>query len=460
MYKAALALIGSKLSRLFDHAWIRKALKFQAEDDLGEKNTIESVLYWTIVLTPLWWLLGIQTMLYPLMGVYWIIRGFNFDRIVRQRLPVTVWSWVAMTIVAFVLAMMAISDMGLPIGKMISAWVTLIKGYFLIFAYLTLPFWHRIRGEVIVRAVCWMAFGYVVTVAIQVALMYAGVWNEPLFPPLAKVIPGNKLSLMVKPAVMQPFFGIPLPRTSIYMADPPIPGVCGLLCYFMCLNERNQRLRWLGTLGSLGAVIVSQSRLAWVCFPASALVVGFLRYFVIRQTALWSMTSISFTSAMLGMTIKEMISKPMEVFTSARAESSADRALVVGKTIEAWHRSPWFGWGITRGSVKWHVYDIALGSFSSYASVLYHQGIFGFAFFGFALAATFWNMLRLSLRGCLPAMRAVGCLASLYLLLEGLPLTWITVYFWFFWAWLGTILAENADERTIVPEWSHLAPRP
>jgi hypothetical protein len=457
--KLFLESIRAQVRRLFDHAWVRWAIGWTEADDLGPRSAVEKTLYWTIVLTPLWWLLGIQTVLYPLMGLYWAVRGFSLDRLVRQRLPVTIWAWAMMVLVAFILAMMALSDMGLPIGRLVSACVTLLKGYFLIFAYLTIPFWHRVRGTVIVRAVCWMALGYMVTVAIQVALMYAGVWKEPIYPPLAKLVPGDKLSLLVKPAVMQKFFGILLPRTSIYMADPPIPGVCGLLCYFICLNERNVRLRWLGAIGSLGAVVVSQSRLAWVCFPVSTILVGFFRYYAVRQTTLWSMTSISFSAAMLGMTIKELINKPMEVFTNARAESSADRALVVGKTLEAWLIKPWFGWGVTQGSVKWYIYDIALGSFSSYASVLYHQGVFGFGFFMFALGATVWNMMRLALQGCLPAMRALGCLASLYLLLEGLPLTWITVYFWFFWTWLGTVLADNIDDRPVVPQWSHLAPR-
>ena len=172
---------------------------------------------------------------------------------------------------------------------------------------------------------------------------------------------------------------------------------------------------------------------------------------------MFGLTGISTMSAMLGMTIKEFIEKPMEVFTSARAESSADRALVVGKTLEAWQQHPWFGWGITQGTVKWFIYEIALGSFSTYASVLYLQGIFGFFFFILALLATLWNSAIAAMRGNVYAARSVGALLALYFLIEGLPLTWIAVYFWFFFIWIGTIYAEEYADEPILPQWRHFS---
>ncbi|MEB3294338.1 MAG: O-antigen ligase family protein [Synechococcales bacterium] len=434
---------------------IRRWVQFALEDELGTLSHAEWVIYWTIVLTPVWWLLGIQTLLYPLLTLYLVVQGFNFDRVISQKLPTCVYAWLFMSLIAISLALMTLADMGLPLGKLMSPIITFLKGYFLIFSGFIIPFWHRVRVKVVTRAICWMAFGYAVTIAFQAICLYGRLWKDPIYPPLAKLIPGDKLSLLIKPAVFQKFFGITLPRTSIYMADPPIPGICGLLCYFMCRGEGNDRIRFAGVLGSVAALIVSQSRLAWVCYPISVLVVACFCQPLARLSSLWSMTGISVMSAWLGMTIKEMISQPMEVFTSARAESSADRALVVGKTLEAWQQSPWFGWGITQGSVKWHIYDIALGSFSSYASVLYHQGIFGFAIFTFALTSTLWNMGQLAIRGNLAACRAIAALLALYLLLEGLPLTWVAVYFWFFFIWLGAILSEAWDHRSIVPDWQH-----
>ncbi len=436
---------------------IRKLLNFTLDQDLGELSHAEWVIYWSIVLTPLWWLLGIQTLLFMLIPIYLFIRGFNLDRILSQKLPVTIWAWMLVCMVTISLALISLANLGLPSGKIVSSLVTFLKGYFLIFACLITPFWHRVRLKVINRAVCWVAFSYLITLSIQVFCLLAHVWKDPIAPPLAKLIPGDKMSLLIKPAVWQKFFGILLPRTCLYMADPPIPAICGLLFYFICRGEENKRLRIMGVTGSIVALIVSQSRLAWVCYPLTVLVSAIFQHFFARQLSLWGMTGVSSLSALLGMTIKDMISAPMEVFTSARAESSADRARVVGATLKAWQEQPWFGWGVPQGSVKWYIYDIELGSFSTYAAMLYLQGYFGFGFFLLALGATLWDCGMAGIRGSVEGARAVGALLGLYFLMESLPITWVAVYFWVFFVWIGAIAAETTDSRETLPQWRHFS---
>jgi O-Antigen ligase len=436
---------------------IRKFLNFTLDDDLGELSHAEWVVYWSIVLTPLWWLLGIQTLLFMLIPVYLLIRGFDLDRIFNQKLPIAIWGWLVVCMVTFSLAMISLANLGLPSGKIVSTMVTFTKGYFLIFSCLMLPFWHRIRMKVISRAVCWVAFSYLITLAIQVVCLLGNLWKEPIVPPLAKIIPGDKMSLLVKPAVWQKFFGILLPRTCLYTADPPIPAICGLLFYFICRGEENDRLRQMGVTGCVVALIVSQSRLAWVCFPLTVLTSAFFQHFFARQLSLWGMTGISTWSAILGITVKEMLSKPMEVFNSARAESSADRARVVGATLKAWQEYPWFGWGVPQGSVKWYIYDIELGSFSTYAAMLYLQGYFGFGFFLFALCSTLVTCAVAGMNGSVPGARAVGALLGLYFLMESLPITWVAVYFWVFFVWIGAIFLDNMDSRATVPQWRHFS---
>jgi hypothetical protein len=424
---------------------------------LGTLSFPERVIYWTIVLTPLWWLSGLQTLLYPVMIVGLFVVTFDFNKLIKTSLPVCVWAWLAMAIVMVWTAIIGLGSVGFGFQKTAAFAVTFLKSYCLIFLCLTLPFWNQIRVRVVTRAVAWMATGYLVTLTIQLIILFLGLAKAPLLPPLARLIPGDKLSLLIKFAVFQPFFGIPLPRTELYTPDPPILGVCALLGFFICLGETDRRLRRFALGGCLSALLISQSRLAWVCFPLALLILACFSSRWARQCSLWGASFTSLLCALLGLTLSQLINKPWEIFNGARAASSKDREFVVRKTLEAWQESPWVGWGIIRGSARWYTYEIALGSFSTYASVLYLHGIVGFSVFVVALALTLWNFWGSAVRGNPPSKRAFASLVALYVLCQATPLTWMTVYFWFFFIWLGAILAEIQPPESSITSWEQLS---
>lgn len=423
---------------------------------LGILSHPEWVIYWTIVLTPLWWLLGIQTLLYPAVAVYLLVKSFDLDKPIRNSPPLCVWAWLAMALVMAWTAALGLGEVGFGFQRVAATGVTFFKSYFLIFACMVLPFWETIRVRVITRAVAWMSAGYLVAIAVELVLLFAGIKGS-FIPPLARLIPGDKLSLKVTLADFQNFFGIPLPRTVLYTPDPPIVGVCTLLVFLICLGETDRRLRRFALAGSLIALAISFSRSAWIAFPLALLVLACFRSRWMRQSSLWGASFTSLMCALLGLTFSQLVHKSLNFFNSARAESSTDRELVVRKTLEAWQESPWLGWGIIRGSVRWYIYDIALGSFSTYASVLYLHGIVGFIFFIAALATTLWSFWEPALRGNLFCRRAFASLVALYVLCNATPLSWMTVYFWFFFVWLGAILAEVQQQQPSVSTWEELA---
>ncbi|NJM47795.1 MAG: hypothetical protein HC860_17835 [Alkalinema sp. RU_4_3] len=82
----------------------------------------------------------------------------------------------------------------------------------------------------------------------------------------------------------------------------------------------------------------------------------------------------------------------------------------------------------------------------------------GFGIFILTLLATVWDFAQLALQKNLEATRGLAALLALFLLLEGLPMTWISVYFWYFYLWLGIILADAGDETPIAPKWEHVVP--
>lgn len=426
---------------------------------LGVLSFPERVIYWTIVLTPLWWLLGIQTLLYPAIATVLLAVNFDIDKLIRSEIPACVWAWLAMAVVMLWTATFGLSNVGFEILKTAATVVTFFKSYFLIFACMVLPFWHCLRVRVVTRAVAWMTTGYLVTIAIEMVMLALKIGGAGFLPPLARVIPGDKQSLLVTFAEYQPFFGISLPRTVLYTPDPPILGVCALLCFFICLGETNRRLRKFALVGCVIALLISFSRLAWICFPLALLITAYFRSTLARQGSLWGVSFTSLLCGFLGLTLDELLKTPLEVFNGARASSTTDRELVVRKTLEAWQESPWLGWGIAQGSVRWYIYDITLGSFSTYAAVLYLHGIIGFIFFMAALISTLGSFWGPAFRGNPLCNRALASLIALYVLCNATALSWMTVYLWFFFVWLGAILSELQQNHGSVSSWNQLSRR-
>lgn len=424
---------------------------------LEDLSQTERVVYWTIVLTPLWWLFGIQPLFYPAVITVLLAINFDIDNVLRRLLPACIWAWLGMALVMLWTAMLGINSMGFSFQAVAAALVTFFKSYFLIFECLALPFWSKVRVSVVTRAVSWMATGYLVTIFIEMVLLAGGITGS-IVPPLARLTPGDKGSLRIILASVQSFFGIPLPRTVLYTPDPPILGICAVVCLFICLGETNRRLRYISMAGCLCALLLSFSRLAWICLPLALLISTLFRSPLVRQFFLWTASLTFLLCAILGLTFKELLTKPVETFNEARSSSSAERATVVRKTLEAWQQEPWLGWGVIRGAA-WLYDDVymGLGSFSTYAAVLYLHGIVGFIFLILAMFLTLLAFYSSAMRGNLFCQRAFACLLALYLQCNATPLSWMTVNIWFFFLWLGAIIYETQKDNLSVFSWDQLS---
>lgn len=433
--------------------------------DFGFSSPTEKIVYWIALLTPLWWLLGIQPLFYPAVIAGLLLRHLNIVKIVRKPFPVCIWAWLLMALVMLWTALLGLAEMDAGLRTVAAAVVTFGKSYLLIFACLALPFLTPIRSVVVTRAVAWMAAGFSVNLAVQLGLLALGVNNVSFKPLLARLIPGEvSSSLMVSSASTSDFFGMSLPRSVLHTADPPILGVVALLCFLIVLNEPQRKLRYWAITAAGSALVISFSRLSWVCF---LLAVGALLCFQhpkIRQFPLW-LAAIAFSiSSIFELTWRQLLQTPRAIFDGARASSSSERSFVVQKTLEAWQKKPWAGWGVIRGEV-W-LYDdtyITLGSFSTYSAVLYLNGIVGFLFFIAALAVTLWAFCKPALQGNFSCQLAFVGFSLLCILIQATPLSWMAIYLWFFFVWMGAVLKEVTCQEnssfvasTPVADWEQL----
>ncbi|ARV57625.1 capsular biosynthesis protein [Nostocales cyanobacterium HT-58-2] len=430
----------------------------QKEFQLGNLSSTERVIYWAIILTPVWWLLGIQPLFYPAVVIVLFIIAFDIDQVIQESFPVCVWAWLAMAIAMLWSSILGLYSLGFPLQQTAAGAVTFLKSYFFIFACLALPFWTQLRVQVITRAVAWMATSYLISTCIQMLLLAVGVHNAIYTPFIARLLPGEKSSFLIILASVQNFFGIPFPRTVLYTPDPPILGICSILCFFICLGETNRRLRNWALAGSLCGLLVSFSRIAWICLPLAIVLIICFRSSLIHQAYLWLVSLTFFICSLFGLTVRDLLNKPLEIFDKARPNSSAERALVVSKTFEAWQEKPWLGWGIVRGSA--HLYEdvyVDLASFSTYAAVLYLHGIIGFIFFLLALLSTLFSFYASAIRGDTFSQRAFACLSVLYLQMNATPLSWMAVFLWFFFLWLGAVLQAIDHNHLVLNSWEQLS---
>jgi O-antigen ligase len=409
---------------------------------LGALSYTEAAIYWTALLTPLWWLLGVQVFLYPAVVVTLLGAGLSVDKLAKTPLPLSTWAWFAMSLAMLMTTVLAFDRANLV--QVATLTVALLKGYFLIFASLALPFFQPLRSAVITRAVAWMTASYTPFLAITTALWLFNIQGDGK-PLLASILPGDS-AFALNLVGGEKFLGLTMPRISGYTPDPPILGTCAVLCFFICLGESNRWLRYSALLGSILGLIFSFGRTAWLAFPIAIVVYLLFRLAIIPQMVLGAAAVASFIGGLFWMRLEELFQGGTAQFNQAResgTSSSITRSKVVNRTLELWQESPWTGWGFIQHQV--HLYEKAYmpaTTFSTYAAVLYLHGVVGFVVFLLAMLATLWDVFEPSLRGDALAARACGSLIALYLMLGTTTLSWMAPFLWFFFVWLGTVIRE------------------
>jgi O-Antigen ligase len=420
---------------------------------LGALSYTEAAIYWTALLTPLWWLLGVQVLLYPAVVATLLGAGLSVDKLAKTSLPLSAWAWLAMALTMLMTNVLAFDTASLV--QVATLTVAFLKGYFLIFASLALPFFQPLRSAVVTRAVAWMSASHMLFLAVTTTLWLLQIRgiDRPL---LASILPGDS-AFALNLAGSEKFLGLTLPRISGYTPDPPILGTYAVLCFFICLGESNRWLRRAALAGSILGMVFSFGRTAWLAFPIAVAVNLLFRLSIFPQMVLGAAAMATFVWGLFWTKAEELFQGGTAQFNQVResgTSSSTTRAKVVNRTLELWQESPWTGWGFIQHQV--HLYEktyMPATTFSTYAAVLYLHGAVGFVVFLLAILATLWDVYEPSLLGDALAARACGSLVALYLMLGTTTLSWMAPFLWFFFVWLGTVIRE----ATLLPRQEAMA---
>lgn len=345
------------------------------------ENTEERLIYWAIVGTWGFYVLGALYLLAPALG--WILTGLVFWRWHfkeaaphQTKFPVSTVIWclgMLMMLVALVAAHI-MWTLGTP--QLIKSSIGWAKGWALLALFILAGSALKIRMHMVARAVNILALQ---TLILLPLFLLAPVLNLPS-------------RLYISPLLMLGGPGPEFFEVQLYGAGPdgggarwrffspwaPAAGMVANVSLVISMLDKSWGWKAIGIAAAVAACLLSQSRLALIVLIVVPLVVWGLGRLT-RPLLLLVGGIAAATAGILATTLLDLIEQGQARFTSARAASSRVRAALGRIAVQRWEaEAPWFGHGIVERGPHLVEY-MPIGSHHTWFGLLYVKGIVGFA---------------------------------------------------------------------------------
>ncbi len=288
--------------------------------------------------------------------------------------PADVWAWIVGMGGMLVALLIAHIDWGLGFGATLKSSIGWLKGWALLAAFPLAGACLRIRPEIVVRGMMWLA---IQTMCLIPILFIAALVHLPqkLFVSPLQIIGGpGPESFSVYLYTIDPSNGAS--RWQFIAPWAPAAGMLGDLIFVLAAYEQNKRLKGLAILSAILICLMTKSRMA-------------ILFLMIYPPLLWSVSRISrpaiqlasaALSLLIGMIADEVlqiIQNSVSAFRGARADSTRVREALGQLAIHRWREeAPIFGHGIVQRGPHF-VEFMPIGSHHTWFGLLYVKGIMG-----------------------------------------------------------------------------------
>jgi hypothetical protein len=359
---------------------------------LNPQNFTERLVYWSIVLTWLFYLIGGLYLLAPALG--WILfLKILLNNYVGRKVAlssVSVWIWCAgmLAMLAALIAGHILWGLGVP--QLIKSTIGWAKGWALLALFILAGAMLPIRMMLLARAVN--------ILALQTLLLI------PLFYLAPKIgLPGtlyiSPLSILGGPG--PEFFEVQLygrgagdlaARWRFFSPWAPAAGMVANTFVILSMMDRNHGWKVVGVLTSVLVCLMSQSRLALIAI----LVVPATTWVIVRFGRPFITIFIAGGLGVSGLLSDQLIAladMANDRFVSARAASSRVRAALGRIAVDRWsNEALWFGHGVVEKGPHLVEY-MPIGSHHTWYGLLFVKGIVGFVGLAIPMLATFVELV-------------------------------------------------------------------
>jgi hypothetical protein len=360
------------------------------------QNFPEQVIWYSIIGTYAFYFLGGLYILGP--AIAWILLFYFIKKLWQQNettpeaekivIPLAIWLWIAGMIIEEVALIAGHLDFNLGTAEIIKSSIGWAKGWALM-AIFPLIGCLPIRPQLLYRATC--------IVCLQ-SLLYAPICIFAYMQHLPATLYTSPLKIVGGPGpefFQVSLYGIDpgnnLPRWSLFTPWAPALGFVADIYFFLSLQEKNNKWRWCGIVGSIIMCLMSQSRLALLCLPIVLLATWTIKN-LSRPVFLILMGFASTVTGIVAPTILQVLATFSEQVKSSRASSTRVRAALWEIALQRWREAPIWGHGVVERGPKL-VENMMIGTHSTIASLLFVKGAVGFIAFAIPMLYSFIDLL-------------------------------------------------------------------
>lgn len=360
-------------------------------------NFEEKVIWYSLIGTYVLFLLGAQYVYIPalawFLGLYVCKKLWNQtkDTPAEEKIviPLSVWVWLISVIIMEFGLIIAHIDFELGLFKTIASTVNWAKRWAL-WALFPLIGCLNIRPTLLSRAVCILCLQSLIAIPITYFLIAIRL-PEDLFVSPLKVFGGGPIYYALS------FYSVDEDtnqiRLALFAPWAPALGVVSNVYFFIVREELNRKWRLIGIIGCVAMTLLSVSRAAILGLITIPLITLFLSSFS-KPIVHFFNGVLSFFFGIFAVTIINLLETFGKELNNARASSSKVRKILADIAIYRWRtEAPIWGHGATEEKGPEIVASMPIGSHSTWAGLLYIQGLVGFITFVFPLLWSFVALL-------------------------------------------------------------------
>lgn len=345
------------------------------------QNFEEAVVWYYLIGTYLFYFMGVQYIVSPIVG--WFLAFYVVVKVFFQHdgtppenritIPWGVWVWIFAMMVMLMALIIGHINFQLSTWRLIKSIIDQFPRTWGLLAVFPLVGCLNIRPQLLYRAACLVCLQHLIFIIVGYSAHLIGVDGFLYSTPLARFGGGTDMTNVVLYVIDEVSGEM---RLQLNTPFAPALGLLGNIYFWLCLQEQNQKWRWLGLIASVLMVWFSVSRTGRICIILIPFGIWFITH--VRRPMVQIAAAVAcFVTALSSTQLFYMVQDYTTSVKQEREGSTRIRGLLRRMALHRWQEAPIWGHGVPDTGIK-IVRGKGIGSHGIWHGIFYVHGLVGF----------------------------------------------------------------------------------